>query len=135
MDKRIEEYESERQQLREKVATVGDMRRGSVVETFRRCGKKTCACAAEGHPGHGPYYLWTMKLAGKTKALHLPKGPLLEKVEREVENYGQFRALCDRLIEVSEAICAARPIGAEEQKKKARLPPHGKSKSAKKSKR
>ena len=40
--------------LRE-MAQTGDMRRGSITEAFRPCGKANCACSQADHPGHGPY--------------------------------------------------------------------------------
>ena len=76
--------ETERSALLQKLAATSDMRRGSITECFRRCGKPSCACVAADHPGHGPYYAFTTKVDGKTKTLQLRPGPLLTKVEREV---------------------------------------------------
>ena len=93
--------EAERSALLNTLATSGDMRRGSITECYRRCGKPTCACAMTGHPGHGPYYAFTRKVQGKTKTVQLRPGPLLTKIEREVETYRGFRATCDRLLDVN----------------------------------
>ncbi len=102
--------EMERSTLLQKLAATGDMRRGSITECYRRCGKASCACAAADHPGHGPYYAFTTKVRGKTKTLQLRPGPLLTKMEREVVTYRDFRATCDKLLNVNEAICDARPV-------------------------
>ena len=91
------------------IARLGDMRRGSISEVFRSCGKPGCCCSERNHPGHGPYYAFTAKVEGKTKTLQLRSGPRLAKIEREVDNYKRFRALTQQLLEVSEAICKARP--------------------------
>ena len=48
--------ERQRAGLYEELSQVGDFRRGSLNEVWRRCGKPNCACAQEGHPGHGPRY-------------------------------------------------------------------------------
>jgi hypothetical protein len=39
------ELEAERDRLYEQLAGVGDFRRGSVSENYRKCGKPNCACA------------------------------------------------------------------------------------------
>ena len=118
MTNRTSKLEAERSALLNKLATTGDMRRGSITECYRRCGKPTCACGAPDHPGHGPYYAFTMKVKGKTKTLQLRPGPLLTKIEREVATYRGFRATCARLLDVNELICDARAVEPAEEKKR-----------------
>ena len=105
--------EAEREVVLKKIAQIGDMRRGSITETFRACGKSNCACARADHPGHGPYYAFTTKVAGKTRTVQLRAGSRLTKFEREVDAYRRFRALSERLLELNEAICDKR---SEEEK-------------------
>jgi hypothetical protein len=93
--------------LRE-IAQMGDMRRGSITETFRPCGKANCACSQADHPGHGPYYAFTTKVAGKTKTVQLRAGSRLTKFQGEVDAYRRFRSLTGQLLEVNEAICDKR---------------------------
>ena len=88
---------------------VGDFRRGSVTQNWRKCGKPNCACAAPGHPGHGPQWNLTRKADGRTRTAHLRPGPELEKARREVAEYERFRDLVGQVTEVNEAICSARP--------------------------
>jgi len=66
--------QADRDALLQSLAATGDMRRGSITEVFRSCGKSTCACASADHPGHGPYYAFTTKVDGKTKTLQLRPG-------------------------------------------------------------
>jgi hypothetical protein len=101
--------EARREEILSQMAQLGDMRKGSITEAFRPCGKPTCACYGADHPGHGPYYAFTRKVAGKTSTVQLRPGARLDKFQREVEAYRRFRALSEKLIEVSEAICEARP--------------------------
>ena len=54
----LPELMAERDRLFAQLGMVGDFRRGSVSENWRRCGKPNCACAAPEHPGHGPRFLW-----------------------------------------------------------------------------
>jgi len=100
---------SQRETIVRKIAELGDMRRGTITEVFRSCGKPTCCCSERKHPGHGPYYAFTTKVEGKTKTLQLRRGPRLTKLEREVETYKRFRLLTQQLLEVNEGICNARP--------------------------
>ena len=120
----LAKLEAERAAILQTLAATGDMRRGSITEVYRSCGKPTCACAAPDHPGHGPYYAFTTKVDGKTKTLQLRPGPLLAKIEREVEMGRSFRATCGRLLDINEAICDARPVEPAGQEKKRRLAPH-----------
>jgi hypothetical protein len=122
MSELLTKLQAERDGLLHTLAATGDMRRGSIAEVYRSCGKPTCACAAAEHPGHGPYYAFTAKVDGKTKTLQLRPGPLLTKIEREVQTYKTFRTTCDRLLAVNETICDARPIeGGEVEKKRNRF--------------
>lgn len=105
----LSDLRARRDELREELAAVEDFRPGSVCAVMRRCGKPSCACAAPDHPGHGPQYVLTRKVDGKTVTVHLRPGPELEKARAEVAAYRRFKALVAELTEVNEAICAASP--------------------------
>ena len=105
----LAELEARRVRLFERLAAIGDFRRGSISENYRRCGKPNCACAQPGHPGHGPRYLWTRTVAGRgTRGRQLAAGEV-EKVRAELARYSEFAALSEQIVEVNEAICEARP--------------------------
>jgi len=127
--------EAERSAMLHDLATTGDMRRGSLTECYRNCGKPTCACAAPDHPGHGPYYAFTRKVNGKTKTQQLRPGPLLTKIDREVETYRAFRAACEQLFDINEVLCDARLVEAAGEKKKRRSVPSSRPRSSARSKR
>ena len=136
MPKGLEQLQAEKLNLITELTQAGDMRRGSITEVFRRCGKDNCACAAADHHGHGPYYAYTVKVDAKTKTLQLRPGPLLSKLEREVDEYKKFRETADRVIEISEQICDARPVAdATAQEKKRRFQKRSRSRSLAKLKR
>ncbi len=105
----LPELEAERDRLHALLRAVGEFRRGSVSENWRKCGKPNCACAATDHPGHGPRFLWT-RSAGRrgTVGRQLAAGEV-EKVRAEVARHAQFTAIAERIAEVSEKICEARP--------------------------
>jgi hypothetical protein len=106
----LPELERRRAELYRELSRVGDFRPGSLNEVRRKCGKPNCACAAPGHPGHGPQYNLTRKVDGRTRARHLRPGPELDKTRREVAEYQRFRDLVGQVTEVNEAICDARPV-------------------------
>lgn len=110
-DEPLADLEEQRARLFEQLAATGDFRPGSINVTYRRCGKPNCACGQEGHPGHGPRYLLTRSEGGKTRSRQL-KGAEVEKARREVANYREFLAVSEQIVEVSEAICEARPVAA-----------------------
>ena len=105
----VHALETQRDDILRQMTRLGDMRKGSITEAFRGCGKSGCACSAADHPGHGPYYAFTTKVAGKTKTVQMRAGARLDKFQREVDVYKQFRALSEKLIEVNQALCEARP--------------------------
>jgi hypothetical protein len=103
------ELEAERDGLYAQLSAVGDFRRGSVSENYRKCGKPNCACAQPGHPGHGPRFLWTRSARGRgTVGRQLAAGEVA-KVRREVGRHAEFAAICEQIAEVNEKICEARP--------------------------
>jgi hypothetical protein len=104
----LPELEQQRARLYARLAATGDFRPGSVNATYRKCGKPNCACAQEGHPGHGPRWLWTRSAGGRTRTRQLGPGEL-DKVRAELSAYREFTALSEQLVEVNEAICEARP--------------------------
>lgn len=115
MSHSLEQLETRRHSLLQELSQTGDIRQGSITEHYRCCGKDTCCCREPKHPGHGPYYAFTKKVDGKTKTLQLRQGPLLTKIEREVEAYKEFRKTCDELVTVNEKICNLRPVADQKE--------------------
>jgi hypothetical protein len=116
----LEEMEERRRELYERLAGVGDFRRGSVSENYRRCGKPNCACAGPDHPGHGPRLLWTRTVPGRgSRGRQLDRAEV-DKVRAELTNYHRFADISEQIVEVNEAICEARPPGVS-----ASAPPAG----------
>ena len=50
---------------------LGLVLRGTIGKRFMPCGKPACRCKADPPLLHGPYYLWTRKVAGKTVTVRL----------------------------------------------------------------
>ena len=113
MAETLQELESKRTAVLRALSDTGDMRQGSITESYRSCGKSNCGCAHPKHRGHGPFYAFTRKVGGKTQTIQLRPGPELSKLLREVETYHQFRRAIEDLVEVNEAICRLRPVDDE----------------------
>jgi len=110
----LAELEAERDRLYAQLAVVGDFRRGSVSENWRRCGKPNCACAAPGHRGHGPRFLWTRSAGARRTVGRQLAAAEVEKVRAEVARHGEFAAISEQIAQVNEKICEARPVAALE---------------------
>lgn len=106
----INTLELERKSLFEKLANLGDFKRGTISVNYRKCGKKNCACSKFGHPGHGPQYLWNTTIKGRSYAKNLKIGPELQKVITETDNYRSFLNLCDEIVQTNEKICDLRIV-------------------------
>jgi hypothetical protein len=105
------DLEARRVRLFERLAAVGDFRRGSISENWRRCGKPGCRrCAEPGSRGHGPRWLWTKTVPGRGTVGRQLKPEEVDKVRGELAAWQEFTELAGEIAEVSEAICEARPV-------------------------
>jgi hypothetical protein len=95
----------QREQIKSELAHIGDMRPGSLVPRFRRCGKPSCHCAKKGEKGHGPSYSLTHTVEGKTVTRIIPAGEAVERTRQQLDEYHRFRGLVQQLVSVSEQIC------------------------------
>ncbi|MGH2772201.1 MAG: DUF6788 family protein [Actinomycetota bacterium] len=53
------------------IARSGQILPGSIGERLMVCGRSNCACHADPPRRHGPYWLWTRKIAAKTVGRYL----------------------------------------------------------------
>ena len=104
----MEQWLAQSQKLKTQIAEVGDMRPGSLVERYRKCGKPNCHCAKRGANGHGPDWILTRAVNGKTVTKAIPAGPAVQQTRAQIEEYKRFRELTRELVQVNERICDAR---------------------------
>ena len=109
------ELEDRRAQLLQELATIGDLRPGSLVSRYRKCGKPNCRCARDGDPGHGPSWSFTRHVDGKT-VTRILKPDDVERVQTQIAECQRLRRLTNELIEVSEVLCEAQE-GTDTKKK------------------
>ena len=97
------------------IGEIGDFRRGSISETYRRCGKANCCCAEANHRGHGPQYLLMTKVEGRSHAKNLRPGSELTRFQEEVKAHLQFREMVQKIVQISEEICDQRAAARSEE--------------------
>jgi len=103
----LEELEERRDGLRQQLASVGDLRPGSLVARYRKCGKPYCRCASDGSRGHGPSWSLTHHVAGKTVTRIIPPDAVAQ-TQAQLAECQRLRRLTGELIEVSDALCQTR---------------------------
>ena len=107
MSESISELEARCERLRGELAAVGELRPGTLVERYRKCGKPGCHCAREGDPGHGPVWTLVFNAQGKSKTRVIPP-EAVEATRAQIEECRRLRRLTGELIEASEGLCHAR---------------------------
>ena len=99
-----------RDALKAQLAAIGDMRPGSLVGRYRKCGKPSCHCARADSPGHGPSWSLTRQVGRQTRTRIIPAGPAVERTQTQIAEYRRFRELMRELVEISEQLCDAQLI-------------------------
>lgn len=89
------------------LASLGDLRPGSLFERYRKCGKPGCHCARDGDPGHGPNWVLTSRVNGRPLTRAIPP-EAVARTRAQIDEYKRLRALTAELVEVSEGLCHAR---------------------------
>ena len=102
-----------REAILRELASIGDLRPGSLFERYRKCGKPGCHCAREGDPGHGPNWVLTARVSGRAVTRAIPRGAVAE-TRAQIGEYKRLRALTAELVQVSEGLCHAR-LAAERE--------------------
>ena len=103
----VQTLEQRRAELKAQLTQVGDLRPGSLVERYRRCGKTGCHCAARGAEGHGPSWSLTREVGGKTVTRVIPPEAVAQ-TRQHVAEYHRFRGLVHELVETSTQLCDAK---------------------------
>ena len=98
MDKReIEKLKRRRRALQKRMAALGPLMRGSVVELDGTCGNPNCRCARG--EKHRKYY-FSMSVKGKTKIIYLGKSrePIAQQYS---ENYKMLLEIVEEMSRIN----------------------------------
>ena len=106
-DPTVSELVVQRESIKSQIAGLGDLRPGSLVDRFRKCGKPNCRCAKPGQAGHGPSWSLTHGEKGKTVTFVIPADRVPQTLQ-QIAECQRLRALTQDLIDVNEKICDAR---------------------------
>jgi hypothetical protein len=81
------------------LATLGDLRPGTLSEQYNVCGKPGCRCKASPPRKHGPYYQVSFTWQGKSQTQFVRREDVAT-VRRQLRTYQRLRALVDTWISV-----------------------------------
>lgn len=98
-----EDLEIRRENSREGLAHIGDLRLGSLFHRYRRCGKPRCACADPENEGHGVWVV-SKKVGGKTVMSTVPREEQLPVVRRQLEEGQRFWKLAEDFAETNDEL-------------------------------
>lgn len=101
-----DELRNRRDEIRDELARVGDLRPGSLVGRYRKCGRPNCHCAREADGGHGPSWSLTRAVGGRTITRIIPPAAV-PRTREQIAEYQRLRRLTGELVEVSEGSCEA----------------------------
>jgi hypothetical protein len=97
MERRIEE-------IKRKLALIGEMRPGSLNQQRTVCGNLNCRCMDPKRPRkHGPYYQLSYVHLGKSTTQFIQKD-LVGAVIYQLANYKNFKALTAEWVDVALAL-------------------------------
>lgn len=102
----IQIHQLERQigQIKKKIATIGDLRPGSLSEQYNVCGTKGCRCKASPPQKHGPYYQLSYTRKRKSYSRFITKRHV-GAVKHQMQAYTKLRSLVDEWIDLSIQVC------------------------------
>lgn len=93
-------YRGEYALLKRRLQTLGFVCIGTLLRRRFSCGKPSCACRRDPSKRHGPYYLWTCTLSGRTQSRLLSAS--LARLYREgIRNHRRLDKIIDAMRRVS----------------------------------
>ena len=104
MSPEVEQLQENRNLLLKRIESLAPFRPGSLVENYRKCGRPTCHCAREGDKGHGPQWLITRSIKGKTVSKKIQSAHL-KSAREQIARFHHFQELMHEYIETNVKIC------------------------------
>ena len=97
----------QKKQILQQIDDLDDFRQGSLSPRYRKCGKPYCHCAKEDSKGHGPLWMTTRSVKGKTISKAIPVHKV-DETFNQIEIFHRFQNLVHEYIETNIKICDAR---------------------------
>jgi len=80
--------------------------RGSLIETYKRCGKSGCKCMTG--QGHGPKYYLSVSFPGrKPQMIYIPKSQK-DKVQTYIDNHSGLKRILEDICEINRELISRR---------------------------
>lgn len=99
----MKNFEKELSRIQNRLAKTEFICIGSINEVFVVCGSRYCGCKKDKSKRHGPYYLWTKKVKGKTKSKYLSKKQAAVCL-KFMKNHEKLMAAIENLKNLSENV-------------------------------
>lgn len=106
MSKKLKDLIFEKDQILERIKSLGVFRQGSLSPRYRKCGKPYCHCAKPGSKGHGPVWFVTRSVKGKTKTKTIP-ADRVDDTFAQIDRFHTFQDMVHQYTEVNIKICDA----------------------------
>jgi hypothetical protein len=101
------ELKEKRQKLIDQIdALEGKILRGSVIESYKKCGKPGCKC--EQGKGHGPKYSMTINFPKRRPENDYIRLEQITQVKEYVANYHQLKDLIEQICVINRIIIKRR---------------------------
>ncbi len=114
----IQALEERIQRIKAELASLGDLRPGSLSQQYNVCGKAGCRCKDPQNPQrHGPYYQLSWVHRGQSTTQFIRR-PFLPQVRTELATYNKFRKLTDQWVNLSLRIAQAKLLAARKARAK-----------------
>ena len=105
------------QRIKAELASLGEMRPGSLSKQYNVCGKPGCRCKDPQAPQrHGPYYQLSWVHAGKSTTQFIRR-PFLAQVQAELATYKTFRKLTEEWVGLALQVAKIKLEAAKDEAK------------------
>lgn len=88
------------EKLKRELADIGFICNGTLMSTYRKCGRPGCACSDDEEMRHGPYLIWTRKENGKTVTRSLPEKQAT-LCRQYMENFRRMESVIEEIKKIS----------------------------------
>ncbi len=89
--------------LQAQITAIGPIKRGTLSKRMMKCGKKNCRCHQDPKYRHGPYYWWTTKVKGRSKAVSVSE-EMFETYQNFMQNYRRLQSIIKKMEDISDKI-------------------------------
>ena len=86
--------------LQKQLSQIGYICNGTVMSSYRKCGKANCGCKDNPRMQHGPYHIWTRKEKGKTVTRSLSEKQT-DYCSMYMNNFKEMENIIEKMKEIS----------------------------------